>query len=285
MKRSLIVLCMVAVLVLATTTTQAALLVDRGLPTTNLNNAASANRSNVSWSFIPGNTYFSGDDFQLPISPFGQWRIDTVTIWGTAGTPGDTAFHLADRYSQITLYGGLATDGVISIASGTFVPGTNATNNPNISIMPVNYTNVTEPNYQGSSGSYVQMWQVDFNNLNWIVDGNVLYQFGVHGLTGDSSNNWFNHASNATLGGVEADGADDLYRWFDVTNLAQLDPPVTGSHYDNTLSSLGYGWDKSSDINVLVYGEAIPEPTTFIIWSVLGLSAVGFGYWRRKRAV
>jgi hypothetical protein len=261
------------------------LLVDRGLPTANLNNAAGADRSNVNWGFTPNNTYFSGDDFQLPT---GQWRIDSLTIWGSAGAPGDTSFHLADRYTQITLYGGLATDGVSAIASGSFVANTNVTTNANIVITPVTYAGGS--NYQGSSGAYIQLWRVDFTNLGWVVDGNTLYQFGVQGLTVSSDDYWFNHASNAALGGVAADGADNLFRWFDVTNLAQLDPPGTGSHYDNSFDSAativddGYygGWDKSSDINVEISGTAIPEPATIVVWGLLGVAAAGYGVWRRR---
>ena len=28
----------------------------------------------------------------------------------------------------------------------------------------------------------------------------------------------------------------------------------------------------------------VPEPATIIVWSLLGLTAAGFGLWRRKRA-
>ncbi len=53
---------------------------DRGLPTINLNNAAGANRSNVSWQSTPGGS-FVGDDFT--IGTIGQtFVINSLTVWG-----------------------------------------------------------------------------------------------------------------------------------------------------------------------------------------------------------
>jgi hypothetical protein len=37
--------------------------------------------------------------------------------------------------------------------------------------------------------------------------------------------------------------------------------------------------------NYDITGASVPEPGTMIIWSLLGLTATGFGRWRRKRAV
>jgi len=36
--------------------------------------------------------------------------------------------------------------------------------------------------------------------------------------------------------------------------------------------------------NYSKFGSPIPEPATIIVWNLLGLTAVGFGYWRWKRA-
>ncbi|HEY5082878.1 MAG TPA: hypothetical protein VII48_00025, partial [Rhizomicrobium sp.] len=46
------------------------LVVDRGLPTDNLNDAAGANRSNVAWADDPV-PYFYGDTFTLPTGAAG----------------------------------------------------------------------------------------------------------------------------------------------------------------------------------------------------------------------
>src|SRR4051794_40560918 len=63
-------------------TAQASLIIDRGLPSTNLNNTAGVDRSNVDWGFQPNNQYFSGDDFTLPV---GTWQLDSIRIWAVAG--------------------------------------------------------------------------------------------------------------------------------------------------------------------------------------------------------
>jgi len=60
------------------------LLVDRGLPTANLNNAAGADRSNVGWGYANYDNWFTGDDFTLAAVD-GQWRIDTIRTWAYAG--------------------------------------------------------------------------------------------------------------------------------------------------------------------------------------------------------
>ena len=43
------------------------------------------------------------------------------------------------------------------------------------------------------------------------------------------------------------------------------------------------GWNSVSVAFDDVTATAIPEPATFIVWSLLGLTAAGFGLWRRNR--
>ena len=59
------------------------LVVDRGLPTANLNNAAGANRSNVAWAEGSGSTTTSiGDSFSLAseyvVTDIRVWVLDSV---------------------------------------------------------------------------------------------------------------------------------------------------------------------------------------------------------------
>src|ERR1035438_6604515 len=61
---------------LTTTAIAAPLLVDRGLPTANLNNAAGGSRSNVDW-LNPG--LLTGDTFTNTSSQ--TWSISTIRLW------------------------------------------------------------------------------------------------------------------------------------------------------------------------------------------------------------
>jgi len=220
----------------------ASLVVNRGLPTANLNNAAGASRSNVAWSF--GNDYITGDDFT--IGSAGQsWVITKIRTWSINGTP-ETA-EMGDRFSSVSLYGGTASAylPLTPISTGTLSTGSSANSNPNITHTRVTYAGGAD--YQGSSGAYIQIWQNDFSNLAWVVDGGTLYVVGVDGtLRPSASYYWFNHASNAALSGSTQDGSDDLF-WYwakDGTDSGQWD-------------SNGGGWDKSSDINVQVWASHI----------------------------
>ena len=53
------------------------MIIDRGLPAANLNDAAAANRANVSWA-EPDLQYLYGDDFTVPGS--GTSRVDTIRL-------------------------------------------------------------------------------------------------------------------------------------------------------------------------------------------------------------
>jgi len=248
-----IVLC--SLLLVGASLCSQAQLFDRGLPTANLNNAAGANRSNVAWGFgyeagEGNNEWFTGDDFTLPAnSPGKVWRVTKIRIWAVAGAAGDPGFKLGDRYYNVTLYGSGGHGAVVPIKSGDIAPGTNTalipgttTANPDITFTPVQYAGGLD--YQTGSGAFAQIWQTDFVNLDWLVPGGRPIRFGVHGLVYDNVNRvWFNHASNAALSGSTQDGADDLMRDFYVHNLQSG---------DGTWDSDGYGWDKSSDINVQV---------------------------------
>src|SRR3990170_1503859 len=120
---------MVAGLVIAASNqASAALLLDRGLPTANLNNAAGASRSNVAWLFTgytSGDYWLVGDTFTNTSAQ--TWSIDTIRVWSMKAT--ETA----------SLWGGV--DGsTIGVVSGAGV------------ITGATYADST--NYQGSSGAF-----------------------------------------------------------------------------------------------------------------------------------
>ena len=56
------------------------MVVDRGLPTTNLNNAAGDNRSNVGWADTPAYDFY-GDTFTLPGGNSAVYAVHTIRTW------------------------------------------------------------------------------------------------------------------------------------------------------------------------------------------------------------
>jgi hypothetical protein len=243
MKRTL-VLSLVAVALASAQQLSATLLVDRGLPTANLNNAAGDDRSNVAWAFTQytsGDYWLVGDTFQNTSSSW--WTINTIRLWTVGRT--DTAI----------LRGGIdgSTIGIISDA-------TYASPAPN-------------DLYQGSSGSYITMHQVDFAVNITLAPGQV-YDFFLDGSGAQTGIVVpFVHSSNAALSGSTQQGADNLMLGAEVIN-GVVDPLSVG-----TWTSLGNGWDKASDVNVQVFGT-VPDAGATL--GLLGFAVVGLGALRRK---
>lgn len=262
---------LLTLLAAATTAASADIVVfDRGLPTANLNNSAGANRSNVSWGFGAWTpTYYSGDDFTL--GGAGQWNISTVRVWANVGDLGSLTA-LEDRFSSISLYGGSGPT-LVNLMSGATTG--NSTNNSNISITAVTYAGGA--NYQGTGGTFSNIFQIEFNNLDWLVNGGEKQHFSVAGVDkgGQPYSPFFMHASNSALGGAPADGADQLYSAF-------FDNGANGLVFDGSINSadLGMGWDKSSDINVQIQASVVPEPSSVALF---GVALLGFAATRRKR--
>lgn len=246
MKKPFLATVIIIIALAAASTVYASpILVDRGLPTANLNNAAGANRSNVAWAF----TQYTSSDYWLVGDTFtntssSTWYIDTITLWTVGQT--DTAI----------LRGGIAGETIGVITDATY-------GDPFSSI------------YQGSSGSMVAMHQVNFAVNITLAPGQV-YNFFLDGSGAQPGIVVpFVHSSNAALSGSPQQGADDSMLYANVLNgVVDLSSVGTWSS-----SEPGGGWDKASDVNVQVFGT-VPDGGTTI--TLLGSALLGLGLLRRR---
>jgi len=258
----------------------ASLVIDRGLPVyniaaPNLNSAAGVNRSNVSWGDI-GAGWMTGDTFDMPTTS-ASWVIDTIRVW-SAAIPVASPNALGDLYSSITLYADLYSN----VGNpGSPVPADwavhqtgaisgNSSVNPNIKFTRVYYQGASSPNneYQGQNGTtWYQLWQVDFTNLNWLVNPGQKIQFGVDGQA-KTSLVWQNHASNHDLSNSPQQD------WDDVFSFIQLSTDVIGDCDSGDPADAAFcGWDKSSDINVQVFATPAPGSLALALGGLFGLFA------------
>ena len=224
----------------------AQILLDRGLPNINLNAAAGANRSNVAWAFED----FTTDDYFVAGDSFANtsektWVVDSIRLW-TVGR----------------------TDSVVlrDLNGGSILGSSISTTYPD-----------PASSLYGASG--LALFQIDFV-VNFLLAPGQSYSFFVDGsgsaAAGQGTSVPFAHASNAALSGTPQDGADDLILYARILG-GLLDPLSVGS-----LDTHGNGWDKSSDLNVQVFGTAIPEPATLSL-TLLGLGFLGLLLLRRLR--
>ncbi|WP_295432147.1 PEP-CTERM sorting domain-containing protein [uncultured Thiodictyon sp.] len=250
------------------------LVVDRGLPIINLNNAAGIARSNISWTGFEAQ-WFTGDTFYMPETRAGQpWTIDTIRIWSPAMLVSES--QLKDHYSSISLYADLYdATGVTPFtqrSQGNIISG-NQSDNSSITFTKVTYADASNSDYQSSGGQVYQLWQVDFTNLNWVVSPSQWIQFGVDATGPDM---WYTHASNAALSGSTQQDADGAFTYIDRTNLLTMfdcdSAPGSGT-------SAFCSWNKSSDLNVQVFATPAPGSLALALIGLFGLSAA-----RRGRA-
>lgn len=242
MTRGFILGSLLACVVLGTPVLGDFVVFDRGLPTANLNNAAGANRSNVAWADGSPTFWLPGDDFVLAGS--GSYAVTKIRVWSVTDS------------LNLSLRGG--TGGSISTWSTSYTA------------TPVTYVN--SATYQGTSGTFRNLYQLDFD-VNLTLTGGTNYDFFLDSPLLDSgSRTAFLHASNAGLSGSTQQGADDTFKWYDV-----------GLSTVSTWQSLGNGWDKNSDGNVQVFA-AIPEASSVIALSFVGCGVAGMTWLRRRFA-
>jgi hypothetical protein len=224
--------------------------VDRGLPQANLNNVSGDYRSNIRWSLYDSG--FLGDDFTVGV--LGEhWVIDTIRVWTVPGVTATDPEHLGDFYQDVRLYFGGPEDGVTPIVTGLLTSGSNQTGNPNILISDATAAGIVP---YDDFGSNMRVWQIDFTQLNLKTQGGVKYRFGAWGLgrplpgdvgkTSGKTYAWFNAASHAPLSVAKQDGADGEMLLF-----------TSGGKFKSAFNGKGAGWDKTSDIDVQVFGHRV----------------------------
>ena len=224
------------------------LVVDRGLPQSNLNNASGPVRSNVRWGYHDHG--FLGDDFTIGM-PGEHWVIDSIRTWAVPGTAEFNLPHLGDYYQDVRLHFG--SGDLTPVATAQLTAGTDDTSSANVRISDAAASGAMA---YDDFGTPLRVWQIDFTNLNLKVDGGTSYRFGVWGngreVPGKAGKTfmWYNHASNAALSGARQDAADGTMLLFDAAG-----------RFEKTFTAQGNGWDKSADINVQVFAHRL-QPTT-----------------------
>jgi len=222
------------------------LVVDRGLPSGNLNNVSGAARSNVRWA--SGDSGFLGDHFVLGARG-EKWVIDSIRTWAVPGLEDADPDHLGDFYQDVRLYFGAPGGDLTPVTSALLSPGSDESSNPNMTL-----TEATRAGAQlyDNFGKFLRVWQIDFTGLNITVEGGARYNFGVWGMGREIPGSdgkgymWFNHASNASLSAARQDGADGVMLLFEGSGKAA-----------GQFTGQGNGWDKNSDINVQVFAHRL----------------------------
>ena len=219
------------------------MVIDRGLPQANLNNASGINlRSNIRWSLYRQG--FVGDTLQVG-QPGEHWVIDRVRVWAVPGVGGQQPANLGDVYQDVRLYFG--TGDVSPVASARLEPGSNETGNANVSIRQE--TDGRAVQYE-DFGANLNVWQIEFQNLNLAVDGGREYNFASYGMGRPMETKqgepypWFSHGSNAELSGSKQEGANGKLLLFEPSGL-----------FAEQFDSRQQSWNKSSDLNVQVWAH------------------------------
>ena len=258
---------------------QAAIIFQDALPnSTNVNNAAGANRSNVDWAGGSAQLgYIVGESFS--ISNAGV--MNSITVYEVANNPvgGSVPTDPTNEFSNITLYYG-ADASPLTLTSSSYTYALTA------------YSPAVEF-YQGTSGTYYPIYALTFSGLNFALTGGTLYDFAVDATPnagacatapGGDPCLLYLAASNAALSGTEQDNASGVFDFFTVSGGTATFAQGCASGDANPADPnyCGQPWDKDSNINFVISGSETPEPSTFTIMAA-GLAGVWVGLRRRVR--
>lgn len=225
------------------------LLVDRGLPTANLNDPAGANRANIAFSasgYTPSAYTVLGDSFVNTSA--SVWSIGDIRLWSVS------------PLATVTLRSGIDGSGVYGSTAGTISATTYAVNDAS-----------GHNTFQAAGivpALYYDLWQLDFA-VNVTLAPGQTYDFFLDGTGNtalDPSGNAlvvpYFHASNAALSGSPQQGANGLILSGDVVN---------GTLTSVTSVNSSQFWDKAFDFNVQAFGT-VPDAgsTLLLLGSALG---------------
>jgi hypothetical protein len=243
------------------------------LPIINLNNAADGSRSNIApvESNFSGVPFILGDSFNLSSAGIsGTYNVSTFTVWEVGNQvlsgptdPGGTP--PASEFSDITLYGGPDSTGLVAPESSTYA----ATRT--FYTGGLNYQDV-------NTGQYFPIYELDFTNVNWTLTSGTVYDFAI-GATPIGGNSFALSAANVGNSGVIMNGADNTFLLF--TPTGNPSTPWVATY--NSDSSTVPGFPEGADINVQIdLVQAVPEPQTLTLFAV-GLGGILVGLRRRRR--
>lgn len=299
----------VAALVLASGCMADTVYVNRGIPNSGVNAGTDgATSSVVDWinqgaggsSFVSGTSFLNGDSFVLPTLGGGEYSIDSISTFVVLNNAADTcgASSCTSEFQNETLYEGQTQD-----ANGACGTPNTCGNLSALSPSSVTFTQDTTvangcEGYLAANGGCLPIYEVTFAfSPGLLLQGNTTYDFAANGqlangltCTGPNSSDlcgWYSLASNAsgyTLG-QPLGGATGTFLNWDATDL-------NGGGYFSYNSAPGCagaaadvcgGWYQSSNIDVIVAGNVVPEPGTIGFVGFGGLALIGAAI-RRRRA-
>lgn len=256
-------------------TASALVIVDRGLPTSDLNDAAGPDRTNIAWSApqTPTDAWMLGDQFNVG-NPFAgnPVQITKVTLWAVGTQTDDlVGFDYADPASY-QLYLRSSNLGLAFIDA--------ITTDISVAVTPVTYSGGDSFQRVGTS-TVDQLYQVDFTlTVPYTVPVNARVRFALGGFVGGNFVNPFLHATRSVdSGGNVQPGYDEVLYSYAApnTDVSYFDFQYTESS-DSAAFLPAVGW--TSDFNVRV--EAIPEPSAAGV--LAGVAALAVLWFRRRKA-
>jgi len=265
-----------------------------GLPSgANVNGGTRANFDAInSGPSTTGSSFINGDSFVLPGS--GSFLVTQISVFAVGNFSTDTAASFAAEFNSISLYEGAYGDystcgtpdncpfSVVSTAPAvTLVSYTSAASGTNCPTTNSGYLSTV------GNASCIPIFRIDFTTTLVLTAGNT-YSFAADGaikntVTGcvdGTTCGWYNLGSTIGNGTGSYSGANPgHFTDWDSTDLTGGSLVCDGaSHGSPPLSCSG----PNVNFNVIVTGQAIPEPTPLTL-SGLGIAALVLaGIGRRK---